>query len=304
MAIITRNKATVFGLTTDLANLVAADAAELARAQAAELVLTTNLAAEATTARDAELLLTTNLAAEATTARAAEAAELTRATAAETVLQTNITTEEAARIASDLALGVRIDNALSNLDGAALDSLTEIVTAFQAADQTLNGAITTLAASAGTGLSDEVARATAAELLLTTNLAAEATTARAAELLLTNNLATEVTARGTDEAAQTVMLKAYTDEAVRVGGAVDKTEMVTVGTGDKIVLSFAPKNGMDSIGNFQTVRYVDTNGWAYDADLILDGTDVSGKTFIVSTNEAGEWNGKSVKVQYKYVAVA
>jgi hypothetical protein len=300
MAIIIRNKATVFGLTTDLANLVAADAAELARAQAAELVLTTNLAAEATTARAAELLLTTNLAAEATTARAAELAELTRATAAETVLQTNITTEETARIAGDVALGVRIDNALSNLDGAALDSLTEIVTAFQAADSTLNGAITTLAASAGTGLSDEVARATAAELLLTNNLAAEATTARAAELLLTNNLATEVTARGTDEAAQTVMLKAYTDEAVRVGGALPKLESLVVAA-DKIVLSNAPKNGINGIMNFATVRYVDSNGVAYDAPVMLDGSDVSGKTYTIAVDTSGEWNGKSVSVQYVYI---
>jgi hypothetical protein len=304
MAIITRNKTTVFGLTTDLANLQQADAAELVRAQAAELVLTNAVAAEATTARAAELVLTNNLSSEVTRATAAEAAELARATAAETVLQTNITNEEAARIAGDLALGVRIDNALSNIDPTALDSLTEIVSAFQAADSTLNGAITTLAASAGTGLSDEVTRATAAELVLTNNLSAEVVRATAAEGVLTGDLNTEVAARIAADTALDTSLKAYADEAVRVGGAVDKTEMVTVGTGDKIELSFAPKNGMDSVGNFQTVRYMDSNGLAYDAEIILDGTDVSGKTFIVSTDTTGEWNGKSVKIQYRYVAAA
>ncbi|MFZ4504312.1 MAG: hypothetical protein ACOYM1_10200, partial [Methylovulum sp.] len=72
MAVIIRNKSTIYGLVSDLATLQAADATELARAQAAELVLTNNLVSEASTARAAELLLTTNLAAEAAAARAAE----------------------------------------------------------------------------------------------------------------------------------------------------------------------------------------------------------------------------------------
>lgn len=303
MAIITRNKTTVYGLTTDLANLQQADATELARAQAAELVLRTDLASEATTARAAELVLTNNLSSEVTRATAAELAEMTRATAAETVLQTNITTEEAARIAGDLALGVRIDNALSNLDGSALDSLTEIVTAFQAADSTLNGAITTLANAAGSDLTDEIARATSAEGVLTTNLAAEVVRAQSAESTLTTDLNSEVAARIAADSALDVSLKAYTDEAVRVGGALPKLESLVVAA-DKIVLSNAPKNGINGIMNFATVRYVDSNGVAYDAPVMLDGSDVSGKTYTVAVDTSGEWNGKSVSIQYIYVVVA
>lgn len=41
-----------------------------------------------------------------------------------------------------------VDFITSNVDVAALDSLTEVVSAFQTADSSLNGAITSLAASA------------------------------------------------------------------------------------------------------------------------------------------------------------
>lgn len=53
-----------------------------------------------------------------------------------------VSTEEAARIAADEALGLRIDNILSNTDASTLDSLSEIVTAFQTADGDLSAAIT------------------------------------------------------------------------------------------------------------------------------------------------------------------
>jgi hypothetical protein len=56
------------------------------------------------------------------------------------------------RAAGDAALQTQIDNVLSNVDGAALDSLTEIVSAFQAADSSLNGAITALS----TGLTADI----------------------------------------------------------------------------------------------------------------------------------------------------
>lgn len=67
------------------------------------------------------------------------AAEEARALAAEGVL------------ASDIAdVNTRVDNVLSNVDGTALNSLSEIVTAFQAADDDLNGAITLLASDLDT----------------------------------------------------------------------------------------------------------------------------------------------------------
>jgi hypothetical protein len=56
-------------------------------------------------------------------------------------------------LASDVAAAnTRIDNVLSNVDEVALNSLTEIVSAFQQADSDLNGAITALAGAASTNL--------------------------------------------------------------------------------------------------------------------------------------------------------
>ena len=61
------------------------------------------------------------------------------------------------------AINTRVDNVLSNVDEVALNSLSEVVAAFQNADQSLSGAISSLATGAGSALFDEIARATGAE---------------------------------------------------------------------------------------------------------------------------------------------
>jgi hypothetical protein len=86
----------------------------------------------------------TTLSGRVTTAEGGLSSEITRATAAEA------------------ALGTRIDNVLSNVDGAALDSLSEVVSAFQSADSSLNGAITSLANSASSDLAAETSAREAA----------------------------------------------------------------------------------------------------------------------------------------------
>jgi len=86
--------------------------------------------------------------------------------AAATAVQLNLTDEVNRATTAEVALGSRIDNVLSNVDGAALDSLTEIVAAFQAADSTINGAITSLATGATADIDAEEARALAAEGVL------------------------------------------------------------------------------------------------------------------------------------------
>lgn len=94
----------------------------------------------------------TTLAGRVTTAEGGLSSEISRATAAEA------------------ALGTRIDNVLSNVDGAALDSLTEVVSAFQAADSSLNGAITSLASTASSGLSAETSARESADSALDSRL--------------------------------------------------------------------------------------------------------------------------------------
>lgn len=75
---------------------------------------------------------------------------------------------------ADAALGVRIDNILSNTTPGSLDSLVEVVQAFEQADQNLNNAITSLASSASSALQSEVTRATQAEQALSDAIALKA----------------------------------------------------------------------------------------------------------------------------------
>ena len=95
-----------------------------------------------------------------------------------TEVDTNIAAEASTRASADTALGARIDSILTNTDAEALNSLTEIVTAFQSADGNLSQAITTA---------------------LSTH---------------TSELATETTARITGDAATLASANTYTDSVI------------------------------------------------------------------------------------------
>lgn len=90
------------------------------------------------------------------------------------------------------ALETQVASIISNADPAALDSLTEIVTAFQAADANLNGAITSLASSLAADIASEASARAAADSALSSDLAAEVSRATAAESALASDLAAEV----------------------------------------------------------------------------------------------------------------
>jgi hypothetical protein len=75
---------------------------------------------------------------------------------ADSSLQGAIENEESRALSAEAALGQRIDNVLSNIDPASLDSLTELVSAFEAADDSLSGAITTLATTTTNSLNAEI----------------------------------------------------------------------------------------------------------------------------------------------------
>ncbi len=75
----------------------------------------------------------------------------------------------------------KIANMLANTDSSAIDSFSEVVAAFQAADSNLSGTITALSNSASSGLNAEISRAEQAELVLRTDLASEVSRATAAE---------------------------------------------------------------------------------------------------------------------------
>ena len=72
-------------------------------------------------------------------------------------LTSDISNEESSRVAGDLSLQNQIDFITNNTDPAAIDSLTEVVSAFQSADNDLNNAITNLSNAATVDLSTEIA---------------------------------------------------------------------------------------------------------------------------------------------------
>jgi len=123
-----------------------------------------------------------------------------------------ISSENARATAAESALGTRIDNVLSNVTPGSLDSLTEVVTAFQAADSNLNGAITSLANSASSALTAEVNRATAAEGVIAANLATEITDRAAAVTAVTNSLNSEISRATAAEASLDSRLDALETE--------------------------------------------------------------------------------------------
>ena len=121
--------------------------------------------------------------------------------------------------------------------------------------------------------------------------------AEAAKLLEIANNLSDVADVAVARTNLAVYSKVETDAAINNGGAIFKTETVTV-VADKITLAFAPKNGV--IFNFATVRHVDVNGVAYDIPT-TPTADV--KVFNIHPDATGEFDTKSVTVQYSHVAV-
>jgi trimeric autotransporter adhesin len=151
-------------------------------------------------------------------------AEVTRAIASESTLTTALAAESTRALAAEAALSTRIDNVISNTDPVALDSLGKIVTAFQASDNTLNGAITSLSNSSAAAVAAETTRATAAEAAITANVSAETTRAQGAEAVLRGNVATLTAAVSAEvtraTAAETAIAATVTSEATTRATAI------------------------------------------------------------------------------------
>ncbi len=90
-------------------------------------------------------------------------------------VESSISAEVVRATAAEAALGQRIDNVVSNLDPVALDSLTEVVQAFQNADGSLVDSLSSLGTSTTSAIANEAARAQAAEASLRSDLTAEVT---------------------------------------------------------------------------------------------------------------------------------
>ena len=122
-------------------------------------------------------------------------------------------------------------------------------------------------------------------------------TKNALDLKIASNLS-DLADKPTARTNLDVFSKAEVTTLVGSGGAVFITETLTV-TADKITLTYAPKNGV--IFNFATVRHTDANFVSYDIPVTITAT-AGNKEFLLHGNSAGEFDTKSVTVQYSYTA--
>ena len=211
----------------------AADAAEAATARAAEQANADAISAEAATARAAEGTITTYIedveaamiladSNEAAARLAADASEKLDREAAIAALQADvdgneadadaaIATEKSRAEAAESALGVRVDNMLSNLDPAALDSFTEMATAFAQADSDLSVAVNTTLAALQADVDKNEQDADDAEKANADAISSEAKVARAAEKILTEGLAAQAAKQVADDAAMDEELQAVAE---------------------------------------------------------------------------------------------
>jgi hypothetical protein len=195
---------------------------EESRATTAEGVLTTNLANEISRATSAEATLASDISAEESRALAAEAAEastradadsdlqsaidaeVARATAAEAVNAQAVVDEGTARTTADNTLQSNIDtvsgrvDAILNGSSESLDTIVEVVAAFENADSDLQTLISSNAGSHtanAAAITAEETRALTAEGVLQSAIDAEETRATGVETDLQSQITSEVAAR-------------------------------------------------------------------------------------------------------------
>jgi len=183
-------------------------------------------------------------------------------------VDSQITAEASARQAADTALQTQINNILSNTDATALNSLAEIVSAFQQADNNLNQAITNISSSSSSALATETSARQAADTTLQVNInaeasarqasdTAEASARQAADAQLSGDLAAEVSAR---QAAALVF--------ARFSGQLTQTDI------DNGCVELAYKVKHESVSAF-----IDRLALRHGLDYTL--SDVNGKTRIL-----------------------
>ena len=255
--------------------------AEADRALAAEGVNTTAISDEATRAGLAEVANFDLVTAEAVTARAAE---LANANSISTV-SANLATEITDRTNADASLQTQVDFITSNVDAASLDSLTEIVSAFQTAD----GDLLTTVTSNTTAITTEATTARAAELANANLVAAEATTARAAEGVN----AAAVTSEETRALAAEGILTTAVDTKVAKSGST-MTGVLNMG-GNAIsgvatpsaATDAASKGYVDGVISSQDISTYTTDDLAEGSNLYFTDTRAQAAISVVDTEGTG-----------------
>ncbi|SHG94048.1 hypothetical protein SAMN05443373_105149 [Flavobacterium granuli] len=234
---------------TSVSTTSTALATEVARATAAEGVLTTSIANETSTRGTADATLTTNL-----------NAEVARATVAEGVLTTSIANEASTRGTADATLTTNLNAEITRANAA---EATKENTANKSIDGTFASnsdvkfptekAVKTYVdasvSTTSTALATEVLRATAAEGVLTTSIANEASTRATGDATLTTNLNAEISRATAAETGLTSSLALKVDKISGKGlstedySSAEKTKLAAItgtNTGDQDLSIYAP----------------------------------------------------------------
>ena len=191
--------AAIISLSADLEDKLDA---ERIRASASESNISAQISSLESYLTGNDTSLAVAIAAEVSRAQAAEASEAADRAAA-------VAAETSRATAAEASLNSKIDGVISNVDPATLDSLSEVVAAFQAADGSLQGAISALGTGATSALGTQVTALEAADTSLADAIAAEQT-ARA------NAVTAEQSARS---AADTSLAAAISSETNRAQAA-------------------------------------------------------------------------------------
>lgn len=182
----------------------------------------------------------------------------------------------------------QVNNIVSNVDPGALDSLTEVVSAFQEADANLNGAITALSTGLSADIDAEEAARIAADTALQGEIDAEEVARAAADVTLQNNINAESSAR---QAADTALDGRLDVLEARVW-VKEKFSIVNGQT--SVTLSFVPFAGSMS-------AFVDRLAIHEGAseDYTVSGTTMTFLNDLVSPGQSQIGNGDTVYVKYQ-----
>jgi len=171
-------------VSTEASLRVAADLS-LAADLSTEVVDRTNaVSSEASLRVAGDNSIAANLSTEIVDRSNAVSTEASLRVAGDASVEANLSTEVARAQSAEGSLATTIANVISNSDPAALDSLVEIVNAFESADDDLNGAITSLATGLSTDISSEASARVSADASLASGLSTE--------ISLTENKITEL----------------------------------------------------------------------------------------------------------------
>ena len=134
-----------------------------------------------------------------------------------------------------------------------------------------------------------------------TNVFDDAAKARLASAILESAITQTIDAEdeaAADKVVSSAAVTAYVES--RIGAMADTaiTKESLVVAGSTITLTTAPKNGVNGVLNFATVRYIDEDGVAYDAPVVATEAP---EAFTISTDTVDQWDGFTVQVQYLHV---